>query len=41
MRVATYAFAAAYFANREIDFEAHMPLLLAMLEATVALRAGP
>lgn len=30
--VATYAVAAAYFASRDIHFEAHMPLLLALLE---------
>lgn len=30
--VATYAVAVAYFANRQIDFEAHMPFLLAVLE---------
>jgi len=30
--VATYAVAAAYFAGRGIPFEAHMPLLLALLE---------
>lgn len=30
--VATYAVAAAYFASRQIAFEAHMPLLLAVLE---------
>ncbi len=30
--VATYAVAAAWFASREIAFEAHMPLLLAVLE---------
>ncbi|HRP94797.1 MAG TPA: sodium-dependent bicarbonate transport family permease [Rhodocyclaceae bacterium] len=30
--VATYAVAAAWFASRQIEFEAHMPLLLAVLE---------
>ncbi len=30
--VATYAVAVAYFASRQIDFEAHMPFLLAVLE---------
>lgn len=30
--VATYAVAVAWFTNRGIDFEAHMPLLLAVLE---------
>jgi len=30
--VATYAVAAAYFAGRQIEFEAHMPFLLAVLE---------
>lgn len=30
--VATYAVAAAWFASRDIAFEAHMPLLLAVLE---------
>lgn len=30
--VATYAVAAAYFATRQIQFEAHMPFLLAVLE---------
>jgi uncharacterized protein len=30
--VGTYAVAAAWFASREIPFEAHMPLLLAVLE---------
>jgi len=30
--VATYAVAVAYFTNRQIDFEAHMPFLLAVLE---------
>lgn len=30
--VATYAVAVAYFASRDIFFEAHMPLLLALLE---------
>ncbi|MBW3551267.1 MAG: sodium-dependent bicarbonate transport family permease [Proteobacteria bacterium] len=30
--VATYAVAVAYFANRGVDFEAHMPFLLAVLE---------
>jgi uncharacterized protein len=30
--VATYAVAAAWFSSRAIDFEAHMPLLLAVLE---------
>ncbi|KON79594.1 sodium-dependent bicarbonate transport family permease [Azoarcus sp. PA01] len=30
--VATYAVATSYFASRQIDFEAHMPFLLAVLE---------
>lgn len=30
--VATYAVAASYYATRNIDFEAHMPLLLTLLE---------
>lgn len=30
--VATYAVAAAWFASQQIEFEAHMPLLLAVLE---------
>lgn len=30
--VGTYAVAAAYFASRQVDFEAHMPFLLALLE---------
>jgi uncharacterized protein len=30
--VGTYAVAVAYFAGRQIDFEAHMPFLLAVLE---------
>ena len=30
--VATYAVAVAYFASRQVDFEAHMPFLLAVLE---------
>lgn len=30
--VATYAVAVAYFANQQIEFEAHMPFLLAVLE---------
>ncbi len=30
--VATYAVAVAYFATRQIEFEAHMPFLLAVLE---------
>ncbi len=30
--VATYAVAVAYFANRQVEFEAHMPFLLAVLE---------
>ncbi len=30
--VATYAVAASYFASRQIEFEAHMPFLLAVLE---------
>ncbi len=30
--VATYAVATTYFANRQIEFEAHMPFLLAVLE---------
>jgi len=30
--VATYAVAATYFSNRQIEFEAHMPFLLAVLE---------
>jgi len=35
--VATYAVATAWFANRQIDFEAHMPLLLAVLEVPAIL----
>ncbi len=35
--VATYAVAASYFASRQIQFEAHMPFLLAVLEVPAIL----
>ncbi len=35
--VGTYAVAAAYFASRQVAFEAHMPLLLAVLEVPAIL----
>lgn len=35
--VGTYAVAAAYFASREIPFEEHMPLLLALMEVPAIL----
>lgn len=35
--VATYAVATAYFASRQIDFESHMPFLLAVLEVPAIL----
>jgi len=35
--VATYAVAASYFASRQVQFEAHMPFLLAVLEVPAIL----